>query len=79
MLIRKCVNDSILKMIRILNFISLNLIPQCVTCGSVVSNLLEPEVEKTGQLKRGIMLIAEGYVMIACNQMKPRMGIKKKQ
>ena len=34
---------------------------------------------KTGQLKRGIMLIAEGYVMIAYNQMKPRMEIKKKQ
>jgi hypothetical protein len=30
-----------------------NLIPQCVKCGSPVSDLVEPEVEKQGQLKSG--------------------------
>ena len=31
----------------------INLIPQCVKCDSPVSDLVEPEVEKQGQLKSG--------------------------
>lgn len=31
----------------------INIIPQCVICGSPVSDLVEPEVEKQGQLKAG--------------------------
>jgi hypothetical protein len=31
----------------------INIIPQCVICGSLVSDLVEPEVEKQGQLKAG--------------------------
>jgi hypothetical protein len=33
--------------------IVINLIPQCVKCGASVSDSVEPEVEKEGQLKRG--------------------------
>lgn len=31
----------------------IELIPQCVKCGSPVTDLVEPEVEKQGQLKPG--------------------------
>lgn len=31
----------------------INIISQCVICGSPVSDLVEPEVEKQGQLKAG--------------------------
>ena len=33
--------------------IVINLIPQCVKCGASVSDSIEPEVEKKGQLKAG--------------------------
>ena len=31
----------------------IELVPQCVKCGSPVTDLVEPEVEKQGQLKPG--------------------------
>lgn len=34
----------------------INTISQCVICGSPVSDLVEPEVEKQGQLKAGQIL-----------------------
>jgi len=52
-----------------------NLIPQCVKCGSPVSDLVEPEVEKQGQLKSGHYINNNGYVMIVYNQTKLKMEI----
>jgi hypothetical protein len=55
----------------------INIISQCIIRGSPVSDLVEPEVEKQGQLKAGHYVDNRWiYVMIACN-LKLQVEIKK--
>ena len=41
--------------------------PQCVKCGSPVSDLVEPEIQQHGEVKPGVISPAPGYVMNAHN------------